>query len=45
MDTFLGLLELIVWIGGVLALAASTTWLMVKIMPGKSADEDHQPDS
>ena len=42
MDTFLGLLELIAWILGVLALSASTTWALIKVLPSKDDDEDEQ---
>ena len=39
MDTVLGLLGLVVWIVGVIALAAAVTFLVVKLTPGEKPDE------
>ena len=34
MDTVLGLLGVVVYVVGVIALAASVTWLVVRLSPG-----------
>ena len=35
MKTFLGLLEMLIWIGGTVALAAAVTYVVVKLSPSK----------
>lgn len=40
MDTVLGLLGMALWIAGVIAIAASVTYVVVKLFPG---DEDAKP--
>jgi hypothetical protein len=35
MDTFFGLLGMVVWIVGTIALAAVVTYVVVKLSPGK----------
>ena len=39
MDTVIGLLELAVYIVGVLALSMALTWAVIKISPSESAKE------
>jgi hypothetical protein len=39
MDTVLGLIELALYIVGVLALSMALTWLVIKISPSESAKE------
>jgi hypothetical protein len=39
MDTVIGLLELALYIVGVLALSMALTWLVIKISPSQSAKE------
>jgi hypothetical protein len=39
MDTVLGLVELFLYIVGVLALSMALTWLVIKISPSESAKE------
>ncbi|HTK23484.1 MAG TPA: hypothetical protein VL264_04575 [Gaiella sp.] len=39
MDTVLGLIELGLYIVGVLALSMALTWLVIKISPSESAKE------
>jgi hypothetical protein len=39
MDTVLGLLGMIVWIVGTIALAAAVTYVVVKLSPGKKKDK------
>ncbi|HEX5582205.1 hypothetical protein [Gaiella sp.] len=39
MDTVLGLLELALYIVGVLALSMALTWIVIKISPSESAKE------
>jgi hypothetical protein len=39
MDTVIGLLELVVYVVGVLALSMALTWLVIKISPSESAKE------
>ncbi|HEY1316576.1 MAG TPA: hypothetical protein VGF10_05125 [Gaiella sp.] len=39
MDTVLGLLELTLYILGVLALSMALTWLVIRISPSESAKE------
>jgi flagellar biogenesis protein FliO len=39
MHTVLGLLELVVYVVGVLALSMALTWLVVKISPSESTKE------
>jgi hypothetical protein len=38
MDTILGLLGIVVWIGITIAIAAAVTWLVVKLFPEKSEE-------
>jgi hypothetical protein len=33
-DTVLGLLVMLVWVVGTIALAAAVTWIVVKVSPG-----------
>jgi len=37
MDTFLGLVGIAAWIICVIALAATVTWVIVKLFPGRKA--------
>ena len=39
MDTLLGLLGIVVWIGVVISLAAAVTYVVVKLSPGEKADK------
>jgi len=39
MDTVIGLLELVVYVVGVLALSMALTWLVIRISPSESAKE------
>ena len=39
MDTVIGLLELVVYVLGVLALSMALTWAVIKISPSESAKE------
>ena len=39
METALGLFGIVVFIVGVIALAAAVTWTVVKLTPGRSGDE------
>ncbi|HEY7730889.1 MAG TPA: hypothetical protein VH950_08315 [Gaiellaceae bacterium] len=39
MDTILGLLELAVYVAGILALSAAVTFAVIKISPSQSAKE------
>jgi hypothetical protein len=39
MDTFLGLLGIVVWIVSVIALAAAVTWVVVRVSPGEKPDK------
>jgi hypothetical protein len=39
MDTVIGLLELTLYIVGVLALSMALTWIVIKISPSESAKE------
>ncbi|HEU0335516.1 MAG TPA: hypothetical protein VFR43_03125 [Gaiellaceae bacterium] len=45
MDTFLGLLELAVYVTGMLALSAAVTFAVIKISPSQSAKEQAAKDS
>ncbi len=45
MDTFLGLLGLLVFIPCVIALAAGMTWLVVKVSPKPHQERPEQADS
>ena len=40
MDIFIGLLEIALWIIVVVSMAAGLTWLMIRVMPQRSNDED-----
>jgi hypothetical protein len=40
MDVFIGLLEIALWIIVVVSMAAGLTWLMIRVMPQRSDDED-----
>jgi hypothetical protein len=39
MDTVLGLLGLVVYLGVIVSLAAGVTWLVVKLSPSQSAKQ------
>ena len=39
MDTAIGLIELALYIAGILALSMAVTWLVVKVSPSESAKE------
>jgi hypothetical protein len=39
MDTVIGLLELVVYVAGVLALSMALTWVVIKISPSESAKQ------
>jgi hypothetical protein len=42
MDTVLGLLGMVVWIVGVMALAAGMTYLVIKLSPGEKPKKPEQ---
>ena len=42
MDTALGLLELVLYVVGVLALSMALTWIVIKISPSESAKQAKQ---
>jgi hypothetical protein len=39
MDTVLGLLELVLYVVGILALSMALTWLVIKISPSESTKQ------
>ena len=39
MDTVLSLIELLLYIVGILALSAALTWLVIRVSPSESAKE------
>jgi hypothetical protein len=39
MDTVLSLLELALYVGGILGLSAAITWVVVKVSPSESAKQ------
>jgi hypothetical protein len=45
MDTVLGLLELAVYVVGILALSMALTWLVIKISPSESAKEQKRAEA
>ena len=45
MDTLLGLLGIVVWIGVVVSLAAAVTYVVVRLSPGEKGDGPAAPRS
>jgi hypothetical protein len=42
MDTALGLLELVLYVVGILGLSMALTWLVIKISPSESAKQQRR---
>tara|TARA_B100000686_G_C16059017_1_gene603696 strand:+ start:303 stop:440 length:138 start_codon:yes stop_codon:yes gene_type:complete len=45
MNTFIGLLEIAAWITVVVGMAAGLTWIMIKVMPQRTDEEDEETDT
>ena len=45
MDTALGLLELVLYVAGILALSMAITWVVVRISPSESAKEQQSKEA
>jgi hypothetical protein len=44
MDTFVSLVELVLYIAAILVLSAAVTWAVVKVSPSESAKEQQASD-